>query len=80
MKKTFKLPKDRKGYQYYKDKEGNKKRVHSRVAEKKYGKIPKGFHIHHMDNNKDNNRPSNLILLHKKDHYKVHKGKLIINK
>ena len=61
-------------YQAYKTKDGKKKTVHSRVGEKKYGyeKIPKGFVIHHIDGDKNNNQYHNLILLHRKDHKRVH--------
>ena len=68
----FRLPKDKKGYQFFKDKNGNHIRVHKRVCEKKYGQIPKGFIVHHIDGDKSNNKPDNLILLHPKDHYRVH--------
>ena len=70
------------GYQAYKDKEGKKKTIHSRVGEKKYGfdKIPANFVIHHIDENKDNNQYFNLILLHKKDHRRVHITKSLIIK
>jgi len=62
------------GRQAYKTKEGKIKTIHSRVGEKKYhyGKIPADFVIHHIDRDKDNNRKSNLILLHRKDHYRIH--------
>jgi hypothetical protein len=36
-------------------------------------KIPKGYHIHHRDCNKDNNLPENLVLLSISDHLWVHK-------
>lgn len=70
------------GYQAYTDKDDNKKTIHSRVGEKKYGyeKIPKDFVIHHIDGDKNNNQYFNLILLHKNDHRRVHITKsLIIN-
>ncbi|NQU98990.1 HNH endonuclease [Candidatus Woesearchaeota archaeon] len=64
----------KKGYQAYKTKDGNRKTIYSRVAEKKYKyeHIPKGFIIHHIDGNKNNNRSKNLMLLHQKDHYRLH--------
>jgi len=68
-------------YQAYETEDGKKKTTHSRVGEKKYGfdKIPAGFVIHHIDENKNNNQYYNLILLHRKDHKRVHKkGSLII--
>lgn len=63
--------KKKKGYRVFKE-EDKDIMVHRRVAEKKYGKIPKDFIIHHIDENKDNNRKKNLILLHRKDHYRIH--------
>ena len=68
------------GYQAYKTLDGKKKTVHSRVGEKKYGydKIPKDFEIHHIDGDKNNNQYYNLILLHKKDHRRVHLKKSLI--
>jgi len=76
MKKTKKW-----GYQAYEDEDGKKKTIHSRMGEKKYGyeKIPKNFHIHHIDGDKNNNQYHNLIILHKKDHARIHvKRSLII--
>ena len=69
-----------KKYGWYKTKDGEKKHIHARVGEKKYfyEHIPPGFVIHHIDCNKKNNARYNLILLHKKDHKRVHKGTLII--
>ena len=77
IKKTTKW-----GRQAYIDKDGKKKMVHSRVAEKKYGykKLPKGLVVHHIDGDKDNNRPNNLILMHRKDHYRIHIKKDLIVK
>jgi len=74
MKKKKKLNKN---YQSYTTKEGEEKHYHSRVGEKKYGykKIPKGFVIHHIDKDKTNNQYYNLIILHKKDHKRIHKKK-----
>ena len=70
----FGFKRDKKGYRYF-EQNGKKVRVHYRAAEKKYGEIPKDFVVHHIDENKDNNRHNNLILLHKKDHFRVHRKK-----
>ena len=77
MKKTKKWD-----YQAYKTKDNKKKTFHSRVGEKKYkfDKIPAGFVIHHIDEDKNNNQYYNLILLHKKDHRRVHLTKSLIIK
>ncbi len=68
------------GYPAYVNDEGIKTTFHSRIGEKKYGykKISKDFVIHHIDGNKDNNQYWNLILLHKKDHRRIHVTKSLI--
>jgi len=69
-------------YQAFEAKDGKKKTIHSRVGEKKYGfdKIPADFVIHHIDEDKNNNQYYNLILLHKKDHRRIHVTKSLIIK
>lgn len=69
-------------YQAYETDEGKKKTIHTRVAEKKYKLdiIPKDFEIHHIDGDKNNNQYYNLIMLHKKDHRRVHLKKSLIIK
>ena len=68
------LKKNKNGYRYY-VKDGKKIFVHKRVAEKRYGKIPEGFIIHHIDKNKDHNWKENLMLIHRKDHWRIHTKK-----
>jgi hypothetical protein len=34
--------------------------------------IPKGYHIHHLDGNRKNNNPENLICVSPKIHYEIH--------
>jgi len=46
--------------------------IHRIVALKKYKNVPENFVVHHIDGNKLNNRWNNLMLLHKKDHYRLH--------
>lgn len=48
------------------------KRLHRYVWEKHKGKIPKGYDIHHIDHDKSNNDISNLQMLTKSDHLKLH--------
>lgn len=48
------------------------KLLHRLVYEDHYGTIPTGFHIHHLDNDKNNNAPENLILLSKSHHHSLH--------
>jgi hypothetical protein len=47
--------------------------VHRRVAEKFFGRIPKGYEVHHVDGNKLNNRPSNLQILPRDVHQEIHR-------
>lgn len=55
------------------DSERKKKRytrIHVLVAEAFIGEIPKGYHVHHIDDNKQNNEVSNLEIIHPKKHRK----------
>lgn len=55
-------------------KEGNKnKRLHRLVWEEHYGKIPKGFVIHHKNGNVKDNNIDNLEMLSKFKHNSLHK-------
>lgn len=47
-------------------------RAHVFVWEYFNGKIPTGFHIHHIDKNKSNNDISNLSIISASDHSKLH--------
>lgn len=59
---------------YYQISSGNYqgKLLHRLIYEEHYGSIPNGFCIHHLDNDKNNNHPSNLILMSKSNHHKLH--------
>lgn len=46
------------------------KRVHVMVAEHFIGEIPKGYHVHHKDGNRQNNVVTNLEIIHPAKHYK----------
>ena len=48
------------------------KRLHRYVWELHNGKIPKGFHVHHKDQNRSNNQIDNLELLQGHDHLSQH--------
>lgn len=51
----------------------NKKTYEHRIVwEKYYGKIPKGYVIHHIDGNKLNNKIENLQLMLLSEHAKMH--------
>lgn len=43
-------------------------RVHVEVAKAFIGDIPKGYHVHHIDGNKQNNKVSNLEIIHPAKH------------
>ena len=67
------------GYKFRKDKKTGywlcstlHKRLHIYIYEKYNGNIPKGYEVHHIDHNKDNNEIENLQLLTKKEHNKIH--------
>ena len=67
------------GYKFRKDKKTGywlcstlRKRLHVYIYEKYNGKIPKGMQVHHIDHNKDNNEISNLKLVTRKEHDKIH--------
>ncbi len=63
------------GYKVFNE-NGKWKSVHKRVAEKKVGgKIFPGREVHHIDGNKNNNRPSNLTVVKKSVHKKIHAKK-----
>lgn len=51
---------------------GKRIRLHRYIWEKENGKIPKGYDIHHIDHNKDNNDISNLELISSSRHKKIH--------
>jgi hypothetical protein len=48
------------------------KKLHRLIYEAYYGQIPDGYHVHHIDGNKLNNRIDNLQLLSKSEHSSLH--------
>lgn len=44
-------------------------RIHVEVARAFIGDIPKGYHVHHKDRNKQNNRVDNLEIIHPRKHW-----------
>lgn len=71
------------GYSFRKDKktgyylsskliDGKRKRLHVYVWEKVNGKVPKGYEVHHRDENKQNNALNNLMLLTRSEHQSYH--------
>jgi rubrerythrin len=51
---------------------GHRERLHVYVWRVNKGEIPKGFHVHHKDENKMNNELDNLQLLSPREHAKHH--------
>ena len=51
------------------------KLLHRLIYEEIYGSIPKGYAIHHIDGDKTNNNPGNLMLLSKSNHHSLHMNK-----
>jgi hypothetical protein len=51
---------------------GKMRLAHHIIWENAYGPILKGFEIHHIDHNKQNNDLENLICISKFDHQKFH--------
>ena len=45
---------------------------HRIVWEQANGPIPKGWHVHHLNGIKDDNRLENLVVLSPKDHHTQH--------
>ena len=69
------ITKNKSGYKVFKE-NGKTKSVHKRVCEKKMGgKVRKGYDVHHVDGNKNNNRPSNLRAVKKSTHRKIHSSR-----
>lgn len=71
------------GYRFRRDKKtgyflssqkigGKRKRLHVYIWEREYGNVPKGYHVHHKDHDKNNNDANNLELLSKSRHAEVH--------
>jgi hypothetical protein len=64
---------DKKGYKRYKN---SGKSVHRHVASRMVGgKIWKGKVVHHKDGNKLNNRRSNIQVMDRSNHSKLHANK-----
>ncbi len=48
--------------------------VHHLVYLLEHGSIPRGMHIHHIDHDKLNNDPANLIAMTPSEHHKYHRN------
>ena len=71
------------GYKFRRDKktgyylssrkiDGRRKRLHVYIWEKENGRVPDGHHIHHINENKNDNEISNLKLLVEREHLSLH--------
>jgi len=68
--------KNKSGYKVYTDRDGKTRSVHKRVAEKKVGgSIWNGYEVHHRNENKIDNRSSNLQIIKKSTHRRLHARK-----
>lgn len=54
-------------------------RLHVYVWMQKYGDIPQGYAIHHIDENKNNNDIDNLICMSKSAHQKLHMTERVLS-
>lgn len=74
----YTFTKDRRGY-YLSTKpiDGKRRLLHRYVWFTHNGEIPKGFNVHHKDEDKRNNDISNLELMTKSDHSKYHSNKMV---
>ncbi|KRM61040.1 hypothetical protein FC26_GL002256 [Paucilactobacillus vaccinostercus DSM 20634] len=70
----YKFRKDSKSGYYLSTKKigSTRKRLHVYIWEKYNGEIPKGYQIHHYDENKDHNDISNLMCMTKHEHHMWH--------
>lgn len=61
------------GYrQYWDPKTGRWRRTHRRVIEKRLGAAAKALEVHHLDHDRLNNRPRNLVGLSAEMHARIH--------
>ena len=48
------------------------KLLHRLIYEANFGSIPTGFCVHHINKDKNDNAPENLMILSKSNHHKLH--------
>lgn len=53
---------------------GKNIKLHVLVWERAFGKKPRGYQIHHRDNNKANFSLDNLLLVNQSEHFRIHAG------
>lgn len=47
-------------------------KLYRKIYEDHYGPIPKGYHVHHIDGNHENNDPENLMAVTPEEHARLH--------
>jgi hypothetical protein len=57
---------------YYAETCGLRRFMHRVVWESNFGPIPTGWDVHHLDGDRTNNAPSNLAVLPKSEHTRLH--------
>ena len=65
---------------YYYATNGNREKLHRYIWEKHKGKIPKGYHVHHLNNNKTDNRIENLECSTNSCHIKKYHNQICKNR
>ena len=63
---------------YYRCTTGDRHYLHRRVYADNFGSIAPDWDIHHVDHDKANNDPSNLIALTKDDHTRLHAAEAVM--
>lgn len=58
---------------YFMTKRGSTKYLHRHVYENAFGRLPDGWHVHHLDCDPRNNQLSNLMALPSAVHNRLHK-------
>lgn len=63
---------------YYRCTTGDRHYLHRRVYEDIHGIVPPGMDVHHVDHDKANNDPSNLVALAKDAHARLHAAEAVM--
>ena len=75
IKQGYKWTRQKSGYyQSTTSINGKRKWLHREIYERENGEIKDKYEVHHKDENKDNNEPSNLEILSPEDHQLMHAG------
>jgi len=69
MGRTANITRNRSGYLFY-----GRTPVHRREWQARYGTVPRGHEVHHVDSDKTNNEIGNLLLLSASAHRRIHYG------